>query len=224
MNIGDSILEFKKKLPPGVRLIAVSKTKPEDLILEAYNAGHKIFGENKAQELSRKYNNLPKDIVWHMIGHLQSNKVKYIAPFVSVIHSVDSLKLLQAINKEAEKNGRIIDCLFQLKIAREETKFGMEPEEIKSILLSDEYRTMKNIRIIGLMGMATFTDNQQQIITEFKFLHDTFFSLQREFFQGVNYFRERSMGMSDDYTLAVQEGSTMVRIGSLIFGQRNIIN
>ena len=221
MNIGENILEFKKKLPPEVRLIAVSKTKPENMILEAYRAGHKIFGENKAQELTKKYQNLPNDIEWHMIGHLQSNKVKYIAPFVSLIHSVDSMKLLQTINKEAEKNNRVIDCLFQLKIAREDTKFGMPVAEIKSVLSSDEYRTMKHIRITGLMGMATFTDNKEQVSSEFRYLSECFTMLRNNFFKGVNYFKERSMGMSDDYELALCEGSTMVRIGSLIFGQRN---
>jgi len=197
-------------------LVAVSKTKSVEAILEAYNAGQRIFGENKVQEMVEKYEALPKDIQWHLIGHLQTNKVKYIAPFVSLIQSVDSFKLLQEINKEAAKNNRIIDCLLQIHIAKEETKFGLSFDEAKKIIFSPETKALKNIKIVGLMGMATNTDNQEQIREEFRTLHKFFLNSQ---FSTIN--SQLSMGMSSDYKIAIEEGSNLVRIGSAIFGERN---
>ena len=207
-------------IPSSVQLVAVSKTKPASQILELYNCGHRKFGESKAQEMVSKYEQLPKDIQWHMIGHLQTNKVKYIAPFVSLIHSVDSLKLLMAINKEGFKNNRVIDCLLQMYIAKEETKFGLDPEEIDQILQSAEYKSMKNIRITGLMGMATLTDDTNLIGSEFETLAGYFDSIKSKYFHDEDSFCEISMGMSDDYQIAIEKGSTIVRIGSLIFGNR----
>jgi PLP dependent protein len=209
-----------KEIHPGVKLVAVSKTKPAEEVLEVYNCGQRIFGESKAQEMVPKYETLPKDIEWHMIGHLQTNKVKYIAPFVSMIHSVDSLKLLQTINKEALKNNRVIDCLLQMHIAEEETKFGLDYPEAEQLLQSTEYSQMKNIRICGLMCMATFTDDTAQISREFKTLIKYFNQVKQNFFPKNPEFKEKSMGMSDDYALAIIEGSTMIRVGSLIFGHR----
>lgn len=203
------------------RLVAVSKTKPASLIEKAYNEGLRIFGENKAQELSEKYEVLPKDIEWHMIGHLQRNKVKYIAPFVSLIHSVDSLRLLKEINKQAQKSDRIIDCLLQVHIAEEDTKFGLSEDELKEMLASKEFEALKNIRIVGLMGMATFTDDQDQIRREFKSLKNTFDQLGRMEIPANVSLKELSMGMSGDYQIALEEGSTLVRVGSAIFGERN---
>ncbi len=220
MDIGKNISEIKKTLPPGIKLVAVTKTKPVNEILEAYRAGHRIFGENKAQELMQKYEELPKDIEWHFIGHLQSNKVKYIAPFVKLIHGIDSLKILKTVNKEAKKNNRNISCLLQFHIARESTKFGLSIEEAQELLKSESYKTLENITIAGVMGMATFTDNINQIQNEFRFLKETFDQLKSEFFFENPDFREVSMGMSDDFLIAVEEGSTMVRIGSKIFGSR----
>ncbi|GAA0893275.1 YggS family pyridoxal phosphate-dependent enzyme [Fulvivirga kasyanovii] len=203
------------------RLVAVSKTKPAELIQKAYDEGLRIFGENKAQELSEKYEVLPKDIEWHMIGHLQRNKVKYIAPFVTLIHSVDSLRLLKEIDKQAQKNDRVIDCLLQVHIAEEDTKFGLSEEELKEMLASQEFEAMKNIRIVGLMGMATFTEDQDQIRREFKSLKNIFDRLaQMETPVNVSM-EELSMGMSGDYEIALEEGSTLVRVGSAIFGERN---
>ena len=204
----------------GVKLVAVSKTKPAEAILEIYNSGQRIFGENRVQELVEKQAQLPKDIEWHLIGHLQTNKVKYIAPFVHLIHSIDSLKLLKEVNKQAQKNDRIIDCLLQMHIAEEETKFGLDKNEAVELLSSESFEQMKNIRIIGLMGMATFTDNEKQVQQEFKNLKDIFESLRTQFFINDDSFKEVSMGMSGDYKTAIEEGSTMVRIGSLIFGAR----
>lgn len=201
-------------------LIAVSKTKPVEMIEEAYAAGQRVFGENKVQEMVDKYEQLPKDINWHMIGHLQTNKVKYIAPFVALIHGVESLKLLETINKEANKVGRVIPCLLQFHIAQEETKFGLTLEEAREILESEAYRGMQNVRIAGVMGMATNTDNEEQIRAEFRHLKEIFDTLKREYFPGNADFKELSMGMSGDYPIAVQEGSTMVRVGSAIFGAR----
>lgn len=206
--------------PRGIKLVAVSKTKPAETILAIYQNGHKIFGENKVQELVEKQALLPKDIEWHLIGHLQTNKVKYIAPFVNLIHSIDSLKLLKEVNKEALKNNRVIDCLLQMHIAEEETKFGLDEKEATELLQSDAFKQMQNVRITGLMGMATFTENENQIRQEFKKLNDTFKSLKSQFFKNDSSFRELSMGMSGDYKIAIEEGSTMVRIGSLIFGSR----
>lgn len=221
MNIDGNIERIKNDLPDGVKLVAVSKTKPEELILQAYDAGHKIFGENKVQDLVHKYQNLPKDIEWHMIGHLQRNKVKHIVPFVSLIHGVDSLRLLKEINKEAIKNNRVQSCLLQVHIAKEETKFGFFKEELINMLKSDEYLSLENVCVTGLMGMATYTNDKAQIRSEFRELHDLFIYLKQDFFKNSSTFIELSMGMSDDYAIAVEEGSTMIRVGSLIFGARN---
>ena len=221
MDIAKNIAEIKKKLPAGVRLVAVSKTKPNEDILEAYHSGHKIFGENKVQDLARKFEELPKDIEWHFIGHLQSNKVKHIAPFVALIHGVDSLKLLKVINKEAKKTGRIIPCLLQFHIAQESTKFGLSPDEAAKILKSEAFKTFRNIRIAGVMGMATYTDDETQVRNEFRMLHHIYNTLKNEYFSEVDEFCEISMGMSDDYQIAVEENSTLIRVGSKIFGPRN---
>lgn len=220
MDILKNLTRIKSNLPEGVKLVAVSKTQPPEVILEAYNGGHKIFGENKAQELTAKQNCLPRDIEWHFIGHLQSNKVKYLAPFVNMIHSVDSFRILKTVNEEAEKNNRIIPCLLQFHIARESTKFGLSEEEALAILSSDDFRGLKNVTIAGVMGMATFTDDQEQIRKEFRILMAVFNRLKMDFFHGNPEFKEISMGMSDDYVVAVEEGSTIVRIGSKIFGER----
>lgn len=221
MSIQTNIQEIKKSLPQHVTLVAVSKTHPVETVMEAYNAGHRIFGENKVQELVPKYEAMPKDIEWHLIGHLQSNKVKYIASFVSLIHSVDGLKLLEVIDKEAQKHNRVIDCLLQIHIASEETKFGLSADELEELLSSNDFREMKNIRVVGLMGMATFIDNMAQVRMEFKFLSTLFQSVKAKYFADKPWFKELSMGMSSDYTVAIEEGSTMVRIGSNIFGHRN---
>lgn len=208
-------------LPAGIKLVAVSKTKPNEDIMEAYGAGQRIFGENKVQDMVQKYEELPRDIKWHFIGHLQTNKVKYITPFVDLIHGVDSLKLLTVIDKEAKKNGRLILCLLQFHIAEEETKFGLNMEEAIELLNSEEFKNATNVRIAGVMGMATFTDDETQIRREFSGLKSIFEALKNSFFSDNTDFCEISMGMSDDYLLAIKEGSTMVRIGSTIFGARN---
>ncbi len=221
MNIKENLKKIKREIPANVKLVAVSKTKPVELIKEAYDAGHKIFGENKAQELSAKYPQLPKDIEWHFIGHLQTNKVKYIAPFVAMIHSVDSFKLLREINKQASKHNRSIDCLLEFHIAEESTKFGLNIEEAEEILLHPDIKTLSNIRICGVMGMATYTDDTQQIHREFAHLREIFDHLKKKFFSGEPSFKEISMGMSGDYKIAIEEGSTIVRIGSKIFGARD---
>jgi len=221
MSIAGNIDAIKNKLPNGVKLVAVSKTKPNEDILEAYHAGHKIFGENKVQDLVQKYEQLPKDIEWHFIGHPQTNKVKFIAPFIQLIHGVDSLKLLMAIDSEAKKNKREIGCLLQFHIAEEETKFGLTLSEAVEILESVEFKSLKNVKINGVMGMATYTDNIQQIRNEFKLLKTFFKTLKNEYFSEVKNFSEISMGMSDDYLVAIEEGSTMIRVGSKIFGERN---
>ena len=220
MSITQNLLKIKSSLPSTVSLVAVSKTKPIPDLMEAYDAGQRIFGENKIQEMAEKWEAMPKDIEWHMIGHVQTNKVKFMAPFVSLIHGVDSLKLLQEINKQAQKNNRIIDCLLQMYIAEEETKFGLDEKELDEILASDTFKEMKNIRIVGLMGMATFTDNQTQINKEFTHLKSIFDSFQNLKSEICNL-KSLSMGMSGDYQLAIECGSTMVRIGSSIFGERN---
>ncbi|MCB9359845.1 MAG: YggS family pyridoxal phosphate-dependent enzyme [Flavobacteriales bacterium] len=217
MSITRNILQIKSTLPQNVTLVAVSKTKPNEAILEAYNVGQRIFGENKVQELTEKYDSLPKDIEWHMIGHLQTNKVKYIAPFVSLIHGVDSFKLLQEINKRAAQNNRSINCLLQVHIAEEETKFGFNEAEVIDLLVSTEFKSLQNISIVGLMGMATFTDDENQIRKEFTSLKQLFDKLQTSNFK----LQTLSMGMSGDYQLAIECGSTMVRVGSSIFGNRN---
>jgi PLP dependent protein len=220
MSITENLNRIKSTLPHGVTLVAVSKTKPNEAILEAYRAGQRIFGENKVQEMVAKYEILPNDIEWHLIGHLQTNKVKYIAPFVSMIHSVDSLKLLSVIDKEGERNKRVIPCLLQFHIAAEETKFGFSYSEAVELLESDEYKSMKNIQIRGVMGMATFTDDVAQVRSEFANLKSCFDRLKSSLFLEKQSFSEISMGMSDDYLLAIEQGSTMVRVGSSIFGAR----
>jgi pyridoxal phosphate enzyme (YggS family) len=212
--------KLKNSLPSHVTLIAVSKTKPISAIQEAYDAGQRHFGENKVQEMAEKQEQLPKDIFWHLIGHLQTNKVKYIAPFVSLIHSVDSLKLLQEINKQAIKNARVIDCLLQFHIAKEETKFGLSIEEAIELLESTEYNELKNIRLVGIMGMASFSDDLKVVHSEFQQLRSIYDHLKNNYFAQHNSFKEISMGMSGDYEIAIQEGSTMVRVGGLIFGSR----
>ncbi|NCD71875.1 YggS family pyridoxal phosphate-dependent enzyme [Mucilaginibacter agri] len=223
MSIAENIISLKNELESiQVKLVAVSKTKPVEDILEAYDAGQRVFGENMVQELVEKYEQLPKDIEWHLIGHLQTNKVKYIAPFISMIESVDSLKLLQEINKQALKNNRVIDCLLQVYIADEETKFGLGFDEVIELVRSEEFSELKNIRIRGLMGIATNTDNEKQIKEEFYEL-DTFFDgIKQSYFRKDGSFDELSMGMSSDYKLAIEHGSTIVRLGSTVFGQRVI--
>ena len=218
MTIKDNLLRIKSTIPNHVTLVAVSKTKPISDLMEAYDAGQRIFGENKIQEMAEKWEAMPKDIQWHMIGHVQTNKVKYMAEFVSLIHGVDSLKLLEEINKQALKNNRIIDCLLQIHIAEEETKFGLNEEELNGILTSKAFQEMKNVRIVGLMGMATFTENQEQIKKEFLHLKSIFDQLRSK--DALQCVSTLSMGMSGDYQLAIECGSTMVRIGSSIFGGR----
>ena len=204
-----------------VTLIAVSKTKPVSDLQEAYDAGQRIFGENKALEMRDKHQVLPDDIQWHFIGHLQTNKIKYIAPFVTLIHAIDSLSLLEAVNKEAAKNNRVIDCLLQFHIAQEETKFGLDMDEARAMLESESFKSLNNINICGVMGMATFTDDAAQVRDEFKSLKNIFETLKENYFKGNESFKEISMGMSDDYPIAIEEGATMVRVGSKIFGARN---
>jgi pyridoxal phosphate enzyme (YggS family) len=218
--IAEKILALKQTLPASVQLIAVSKTKPNEDLIQAYQAGQRVFGENKVQEMVDKHESLPKDIQWHLIGHLQTNKVKYIAPFISLIHAVDSLKLLKEIDKEAKKNNRVIDCLLQFFIASEETKFGLSFEEATEILESKEFIEMENVRIVGLMGMASFVKDEEQIRDEFRTLYNYFQVIKSHHFKFNPDFKELSMGMSGDYAIAVEEGSTMVRIGSSIFGGR----
>ncbi|MEM6967605.1 MAG: YggS family pyridoxal phosphate-dependent enzyme [Bacteroidota bacterium] len=201
-------------------LVAVSKTKPTEAIQKLYDQGQRIFGENRAQEVTWKYEAMPKDIAWHLIGHLQTNKVKYIAPFIQLIHSIDSLRLLKEVNKQAKKNDRVIDVLLQFHIATEDSKYGLSFAEAKAILESDFYENAEHIRIVGVMGMATFTDNEDQVRSEFKALRKIFDILKAEYFEDNDDFKEISMGMSGDYKIAVEEGSTMVRIGSLLFGAR----
>ena len=204
-----------------VTLIAVSKTKPVSDLQEAYDAGQRIFGENKALEMRDKHQVLPDDIQWHFIGHLQTNKIKYIAPFVTLIHAIDSLSLLEAVNKEAAKNNRVIDCLLQFHIAQEETKFGLDMDEARAMLESESFKSLNNINICGVRGMATFTDDAAQVRDEFKSLKNIFETLKENYFKGNESFKEISMGMSDDYPIAIEEGATMVRVGSKIFGARN---
>ncbi|WP_068692126.1 YggS family pyridoxal phosphate-dependent enzyme [Culturomica massiliensis] len=220
MDIQNSIKEILSELPAGVKLVAVSKTKPVEDIRQAYEVGQRVFGENRPQEMAVKSRELPQDIEWHMIGQLQEKNVKYIAPFVRLIHSVDSLKLLQKIDREAEKNGRIIDCLLEFHIAEEMTKSGLSFEEARHILDSEEYAGLNHVRIVGVMGIATYTDNREQIRAEFHHLKQIFEKLEVLFFTDKSYFKEISMGMSEDYNIAVEEGATMVRIGSSIFGSR----
>jgi len=216
MSITENLASIKKTIPERVTLVAVSKTKPNEALLEAYEAGQRVFGENKVQEMVQKWETLPKDIQWHMIGHVLRNKVKYMAPFVSLIHGVDSFRLLKEINKQAEKHDRVIDCLLQMHIAKEETKFGLDDEELEALLTDSEFSNLKNVRIVGLMGMATFTDNQDQIQSEFAYLKSKYDWVAKQ----LPEISTLSMGMSGDYAIAIDEGSTMVRIGSSIFGSR----
>ncbi len=218
--ITEKLTGIKTEIPTEVTLVAVSKTKPIAAIEEAYATGHRIFGENKVQECVEKYEALPKDIHWHLIGHLQTNKVKYIAPFVSLIHAVDSLKLLKEINKQAKKNNRTIDVLLQFHIAQEDTKYGLNFEEAKEILESDDLVEMENIRITGVMGMATFTNNKEKVADEFRTLNNYFMIFKSHFFKFNDSFKTISMGMSGDYKIAIEEGSNMIRLGSTIFGSR----
>ncbi|MCI0751302.1 MAG: YggS family pyridoxal phosphate-dependent enzyme [Flammeovirgaceae bacterium] len=221
MSIKNNIVDLKKELPPHARLIAVSKTQSAEKVLEAYQTGHRVFGENKVQELAGKYEQLPKDIEWHLIGHLQTNKVKYVVPFVSLIHSVDSIKLLEEINKQAAKINRVVSCLLQVHIAEEETKFGFDATEVTSLLLSGKISSWKHIKIIGLMGMATFTENHDQVRKEFKSLKHLFEKLKQGTLPTQVIMQELSMGMSGDYKIALEEGSTLIRVGTAIFGERN---
>lgn len=215
MSVSENLKSLKSKLPEEVSLVAISKTKPISALMEAYNAGQRIFGENKIQEMVSKWQEMPDDVEWHMVGHVQRNKVKDMAPFVSVIHAVDRLRLLREINKEAKKNDRSIDCLLQIKIAEEDSKFGMDEKTAIEILTSDDFKSFKNVRIIGLMGMATFTDNEEQISNEFGKLKRIYDSLKEDY-----NFSTLSMGMSGDFPIAIENGSNMVRVGSAIFGER----
>lgn len=220
MSVTERLNHIRLKIPAGVRLVAVSKTKPVSDIMEAYQAGQKVFGENKAQDLIAKQPELPEDIDWHFIGHLQTNKVKYLTPFVGMIESVDSLKLLKEIDKQAAKNERVVNCLLQFHIASEQSKFGLDLEEASQILESEEYTKMKHIRLCGVMGMATFTDDEEILKREFNTLRDIYTSLKNKYVPEDESFREISMGMSGDYLLAIEEGSTNVRVGTAIFGTR----
>lgn len=221
MSAAKNIRTFLLSVPANVKVVVVSKTKPRDVIMEVYNEGQRVFGENKIQELTAKSIDLPADIEWHMVGHLQSNKVKFISPFVSLIHSVDSLKLLGVINKEGQRNKRIIDLLLQMYIADEETKFGLDQKELFDLLSSAEFSSFENIRVKGLMGMATYTDNESKIRNEFRSLAKIYKDTKESFFRNAEFFSELSMGMSNDYKIAIDEGATIIRIGSLIFGERN---
>ena len=221
MTIAKNILKIKNDIGEGVQLVAVSKNKPEEDIRKAYNAGHRSFGENKVQELVSKHMTLPDDIEWHFIGHLQTNKIRQIVQFVHLIHGVDSLKLLQSINKEGNKINRSVCCLLQFHIAEEETKFGLSYTDAVEILLSPEFSSLANITVRGVMGMATYTNDEDQVRKEFRELKHIFDRLKDRFFKSNDQFSEISMGMSDDYHIAVEEGSNIVRIGSSIFGERN---
>ncbi|MEI6682415.1 MAG: YggS family pyridoxal phosphate-dependent enzyme [Bacteroidota bacterium] len=220
MTIAESLLRLQLSIPEHVRIVAVSKTKPVSAIVEAYAAGQRLFGENKAQELVAKQAQLPADIEWHFIGHLQTNKVRYIAPFISLIHSIDSLSLLREVNREAMKNNRVIECLLQLYIATEETKFGLTLEETRNLLGDGAIPELKNVRITGVMGMSSFTSDKALVRREFATLRGWFKLIKEQYFFQAPEFRELSMGMSDDYRIAVEEGSTMIRIGTTLFGNR----
>lgn len=220
MEAKDNLSRILEGIPGHVKVVAVSKTHPPETILEVYGQGVRVFGENKVQELTDKHPRLPQDIEWHFIGHLQRNKVKYIAPFVYMIHSIDSLRLLEEVNKQAAKNGRVINCLLQFHIATEETKFGLDLGEARDLLQSDAYPALQHIRLCGVMGMGTFTDEEAVVRAEFRYLKQVFGTLKTEFFSQADHFREISMGMSGDYPIAIEEGSTIVRIGSAIFGDR----
>ena len=219
--IKENLNKIRATIPEGVTLVAVSKTKPVSDLQEAYDAGQRVFGENYPQEMRDKHEVLPKDIQWHFIGHLQTNKIKYIIPFVTLIHSIDTANLLEAVNKEARKHDRVVDCLLQFHIAQEETKFGLDLNEARQLLESEVFKQMDNIRICGVMGMATFTDDEVEIRKEFKHLKEIFEILKKDYFDGQSQFKELSMGMSEDYPIAIEEGATLVRVGSKIFGPRN---
>ena len=221
MSIKSNIEAIRTHIPTNVRLVCVSKFNPTTSILEAYNAGERIFGESKVQEMCEKYETLPKDMKWHFIGHLQTNKIKYIVPFVDLIHGVDSYKLLVEINKQAHKIGKKVNCLLQVHIALEDTKFGFSSEELLQTMEIENINELHNIQICGLMGMATYTNDKNQIRSEFRTLKSLFDKLKSNYFVEKDSFCELSMGMSDDYQLAIEEGSTLVRVGSLIFGSRN---
>ncbi|MEI7676957.1 MAG: YggS family pyridoxal phosphate-dependent enzyme [Bacteroidales bacterium] len=221
MSITTNLQLVRQNIPSGVRLVAVSKFHQNESIEEAYDLGQRIFGESRVQELTAKNEQLPNDIEWHFIGHLQTNKIKYITPFVSMIHAVDSERLLSEINQSAQKSNRVISCLLQIHIAQEDTKYGFSIDECTEFVTSGRWKNLENIEIAGLMGMATLTDNTEQVRNEFRSLRNLFLELKSTTFQENNYFCELSMGMSDDYRLAIEEGSTLVRIGSTIFGTRN---
>ncbi|HOB83245.1 MAG TPA: YggS family pyridoxal phosphate-dependent enzyme [Bacteroidales bacterium] len=219
-DIAENIASLKNELPQGVKLVAVSKTKPVSDILVAYKSGHRIFGENRVQELLSKKDLLPSDIEWHLIGHLQTNKVKYVVPFISMIHSVDSYKLIKTINYESEKANRVVDCLLQFHIASEETKYGFSMDEVIAMISTPEFSKLDSVKICGVMGIATFTDDENLIRKEFRYLADCFRELKRRYFPENDSFREISMGMSGDYKVAIEEGTTIIRLGSIIFGGR----
>ncbi|RHI07728.1 YggS family pyridoxal phosphate-dependent enzyme [Bacteroides sp. AM16-24] len=220
MNIADNLQQVLNELPEGVRLVAVSKFHPNEAIEEAYRSGQRVFGESKVQEMTAKYESLPKDIEWHFIGHLQTNKIKYIVPYVALIHGIDSYKLLVEVNKQAEKAGKVVNCLLQLHIAEEETKFGFSFDECRDMLAEGEWKTLSNIQLCGLMGMATNTDDNEQIKKEFCSLSSFFKEVKDSWFADTEAFRELSMGMSHDYHQAIAAGSTLIRVGSKIFGDR----
>ena len=223
-HIQEQISQIKSALPAQVRLVAVSKFHPIEALQDAYEGGQRVFGESKVQEMTQKYEALPKDIEWHFIGHLQTNKIKYMAPYVALIHGVDSYKLLSEINKQAAKAGRIIPCLLQIHIAQEETKFGFSTDECRAMLDEGMWRTLTHVQIAGVMGMATNTDDLTQVEAEFATLSDFFRELKERYFGDCPHFKEISMGMSDDYPLAIAHGSTLIRVGSKIFGERNYFN
>lgn len=220
-SVADNLRQVLAGLPQGVRLVAVSKFHPEEAILEAYGVGQRIFGESKVQEMSRKHDALPKDIEWHFIGHLQTNKVKYIAPYVSLIHGIDSYRLLSEVDKQGAKAGRTLDVLLQIHIAQEETKFGFTPDECRQLLADGAWKALAHVRICGLMGMASNTDDDAQVSREFEELHALFTEVKTTWFADVPAFKELSMGMSHDYPLAIRAGSTLVRVGTKIFGERD---
>lgn len=221
LDIAAQIKQITQELPSGARLVAVSKYHPDEAIMEAYGAGQRVFGENHVQEMTGKYERLPKDIEWHFLGHLQTNKIKYIAPFVTLIHAIDSFKLLSEINKHAAKAGRCINCLLQLHIAQEETKFGFSFDECRELLKAGEWRSLQSVHLVGVMGMATNTDDEAQVAREFRSLKDFFDEVKSEYFADDAQFKEISMGMTHDYHIALANGSTLVRVGTKIFGERD---
>lgn len=221
MSVRENLLQVKSQVPDNVCLIAVSKTKPVEAIQEAYDCGQRVFGENKAQEMREKHAVLPQDIQWHMIGHLQENKIKYIIPYVTMIHSIDSLKLLKEVNKKAIQCERVVDCLIEMDISHEDSKFGLSIEELRDMLESEDFQAMNNVRICGLMGIGSITDDREKTRQEFRNLKNMFEDIRKEYFQDKEYFTHISMGMSGDYDIAIEEGSTFVRVGSKIFGERD---